>query len=299
MGFTMSLIKIINDSNQVMLDDNYRYLMKTATVNLSNGAQNPRSVNQFNSSYGKMFYMTTMQYSVIDSWMLVSGSPFIKYGDYRRYMAYIFLGGKQKIYGIRFKKSCTDFDVYIRITPTLVGNMLNNDKESQYIMVEIATNDIDSDITTRNAYQDYYDIVEIANDPALIPECKYGVEIYAADGSPLWNSCCNIVNVVNSYAGIAGELVLSNIQLNHIIIPNCSYRRTDIAIIDKHTELRPREYRDFFMFKGEQLINTVINFEGYHGVRKYGKYKAGIWDPREFGNDENRKINGIIVSANF
>lgn len=292
----MSSIEIINNNGHVIIDDKYRYLSLTRNIELNNGANNPTAMSSFDSSYGKMFYMRTLQYNKLDVWMYIQGGPFIEYGTHKRYMAYIFEAPNNRLYGIKFKKESTEFDVYIRLTPTLIGNFLTGKTTARYLLVEIATNDTDSEISKCNAYRDYYDIVEIGNNKDTIPKCNVGIEIYAANGQAIWNSCCATLNVKESYTGQAGNLCIQNITKNTILIPNYSYKRASIRITDHLGKINPYESRDFFKYKNSQIINTVLTFEGTSAVRKYVKHKASIWDPREFGCDTNTDICGFIVS---
>ena len=81
---------------------------------------------------------------------------------------------------------------------------------------------------------------------------------------------------------------------NHIIVPNRTYKSSNLYFFDGGFSHRVVQYKDFYTFGSSGLQNVELTIAGQYG----DQYQRGaIWDGRDFGTDStsNKQISGLIL----
>ena len=287
-----------NANNIVSIDDKYRYFHELNILALSNGANNPRVASSYNDEYDNKRRFSILRFDSVDCWMYPPAN-FLNYSTYPRYIAYIAEVNKNRLYGIRFKKRSSSPKVFVRLSQTPIGTAITKNKNRGYLFVEVVCTDNSTPINSVNAYRDYYEVVEIGDSENDKPSGSgySGIEIYNANSEVVWKSSYKMVNVESFYSGnLAGKYSYPSFTTNHIVVPNRSYKRSDLHFFDDGFAHRGFQYKDFFSFTDAGLINTELTIAGEYG-NQYIDHRGAVWDGRDFGTDtvSNKLISGLIL----
>lgn len=293
----MNYFQAFNGTN-VIINDTYRFLFYSSTLDLSQGAKRPSAVPYIRDSLatGWDVYLRILQFDKVGSWMYIQEPVFMSQSSCPRYMCFLKRVESNKLHGIKFKKPCTNPKIYVRLTYSALGNAILNNSSVCTVFVEVLSSDASADINSVGGYLDYFDIVEMANDKESIPLCSNGVEIRNQNNEIIWNSNCKMVDIVATYnSATAGEYRFSNFSKNHILIPTKSHKSAKAWDGKGDDWCNTAQYRDFFTFDGNNLISFLATIKGYGG-NEYGR-DAGMWDIRDFGSDPNKYISGMIAKT--
>ena len=287
----------INSRGKVVIDDSFRYLYEIGVLDLSTGSSAPSVISSRSYRYDSKRRFTILKFNKFEEWQYLQGSPFMNNSSYPRYMSYIKQVNPNRLYGIRFKKKSINPKIYVRAFHTVLGSAITNNPNVSSLLIEVLSSDATTDINTVNAYQDYFEIVEIGNTEVDgIPVGYGGAEIYNADGERIWASTCKMINVESVYSGdLGGTYTYSAFDENHIVIPNRVYRRSYLQFSDGNFTHSGYQYRDYYTYNDNGLVNEVLVLRGRSG----DQYDEGaVWDGRDFGADSStpKIIAGIIAT---
>lgn len=291
-----------NSNSQTIIDDTYRYLYVKGSLNISGGANNPTYANvaaRGDSSTGTVF---SMELNKTDTWFYLDNSD--DWLDYSTYKTNIFMRiqtiNKDRLYGIRFKKVSDSPLCWVRINQTPIGSMINKSTNTTSLFIEVYPSV--STLTLSEAINNYFEIVEIANNNETMPSCNFGAEIRNASGEIIWNSNCNMVDVVASYnVSDSSNYIFSGAGTSHIVVPSRNYGYSNWRFDSSGFKFYASQTQDFWRLSSSGLINESLVLQPYHGY--YGNWGSWVrtWDVRDFGTDyaNAKSISGIICKAFF
>lgn len=290
----MKYFQALNNNGLVTIDDTYRCLFYLGTLNLNNGISKPITPtyrNDESATSGK-WGLNFLQFDHTDIWMSLQGSPFLSNSTYPKYMGYLAQVDAKKLYGIRFKKAISNTKILVRMNYSALGNAIKGNNSICTLFIEVMCSNSSISISE---CMNYFDIVVLANDKNSMPYCNQGAEIRNADGAVIWNSSCKMVNVIDLYNNAqAGSYSYSGFTNNHIVIPTKTYKQSRCWDSDAGRHVHSAQYKDYFVYDGNKLRSEIVTIKGDVG-NTVQRADIAIWDIRDFGNDPNKNISGMIA----